>query len=92
MIKGNRAKIYFDKVSSGLRLSDSDPTSFEIAGKDKKFYPASAKITAKDEVTLQSQKVPQPVAVRYCFYDWAIATLYNEDGLPVPSFRTDNWE
>lgn len=92
VIKGNRAKIYFDKVSSGLRLSDSDPTSFEIAGKDKKFYPASAKITAKDEVTLQSQKVPQPVAVRYCFYDWAIATLYNEDGLPVPSFRTDNWE
>ncbi len=65
-------------------------TLFEIAGGDKKFYPAKAEIKA-NQITLQSDKVSKPVAVRYAYKEWVIGELYNNDGLPASSFRTDNW-
>ena len=66
-------------------------TLFEIAGEDKKFYLAKAEIKA-NQVTVQSDKVVKPVAVRYAYKEWVEGELYNNDGLPASSFRTDNWE
>ncbi len=66
-------------------------TLFEIAGEDKIFYPAQAVIKA-NVVTVQSDKVARPVAVRYAYKEYVKAELYNNDGLPASSFRTDTWK
>ncbi|RZL40413.1 MAG: sialate O-acetylesterase, partial [Pedobacter sp.] len=63
---------------------------FEIAGEDQKFYPAKAVITGSS-VTVTAQEVKNPVAVRYAFKDFVVGDLFGNDGLPVSSFRTDNW-
>lgn len=63
---------------------------FEVAGEDRVFHPAKAWIE-RSKVYMKSDSVSRPVAVRYAFKDWADGDLYC-DGLPVSSFRTDNWE
>ncbi len=63
---------------------------FAVAGADKKFVWADARIEG-DKVVVSSPDVPEPVAVRY---DWAnnpIGNLYNKEGLPASPFRTDDW-
>ena len=67
---------------------------FEVAGADKKFYPAdNARLNWQtNEIVVSSDKVPAPVAVRYCFNDFEIGTLYGGDWLPLIPFRSDNWE
>lgn len=62
---------------------------FEVAGEDRVFHPAKAWIE-RSKVYVKSDAVAHPVAVRYAFKDWADGDLYC-DGLPVSSFRTDNW-
>jgi sialate O-acetylesterase len=64
---------------------------FEIAGSDKVFYPASAKIIDRKSVMVSSDKVPNPVAVRYDWNNWVKGTLLNTTLLPASSFRTDDW-
>lgn len=63
---------------------------FEIAGEDRVFHPAKAWIE-RSKVYVKSDSVSRPVAVRYAFKDFADGDLFC-DGLPVSSFRTDNWE
>jgi sialate O-acetylesterase len=68
-------------------------TGFEIAGKDKKFYTATAQLQPDGKtLKVSNPQVAEPSAVRYL---WADApgkvTLYNEAGMPVAPFRTDNW-
>lgn len=65
---------------------------FEIAGADKKFYPATAEFHWQtNEVYLTSDSVPAPVAVRYCFKDFQIGNMIGGYELPLFPFRTDNW-
>ena len=64
---------------------------FEIAGSDRKFYPAKARFN-RSKVEVSSDKVLQPVAVRYGFKDYVKADLFGTEGLPVSSFRTDDWD
>jgi sialate O-acetylesterase len=62
-----------------------------VAGANKRFVPAKAFITGSG-VTVFSPAVPEPVAVRYAFRDFIIGDLFAINGLPVSSFRTDDWE
>lgn len=64
---------------------------FEIAGSDKIFYPANAKIVDRKKVLVSSDKVSIPVAVRYDWNNWVKGTLLNTNLLPASSFRTDDW-
>jgi sialate O-acetylesterase len=89
-IKGDTVEIYFDNAVNGFSTFGKDLTGFEVAGADKEFYPATAKITSNGVMVL-SEKVKKPVAVRYAFKDWVVGNLFNIEGLPVSSFRTDNW-
>ena len=77
--------------AKGLKTSDGEPPKgFAIAGEDKKFVWADAKIEGEG-VVLKSPAVPKPVAVRY---DWAHnpqGNLYNKADLPAVPFRTDDW-
>ncbi|MHB9012192.1 MAG: sialate O-acetylesterase [Ignavibacteriaceae bacterium] len=92
-ISGNSIKVYFDHDSTGLTSYGKELSCFEIAGKDKIFHPAKAKIMrdGTDIVIVQSDSVQSPVAVRYGFKDWVTGDLYNVVGLPASPFRTDDW-
>ena len=68
-------------------------TGFELAGEDKVFHPAEARIDSTDPtvVFVNSKEVPDPVAIRYCFRNWCKGNLYSAHGMPVAPFRTDDW-
>jgi sialate O-acetylesterase len=89
-IDKDKAVIKFQNVANGLTSFGKDLTLFEIAGEDRKFYPAKANITGSS-VTVSSPEVKEPIAVRYAFKDFVVGDLFGNDGLPVSSFRTDNW-
>jgi sialate O-acetylesterase len=90
-IAGNKIILSFN-YAEGLKTSDGkSPSNFEIAGADKKFFSATAKITG-DKITVSSEKVEKPVAVRFGWSDIAEPNLCNSAGLPASSFRTDNWK
>ena len=90
---GNKMILTFNYVEGGLLAKDKYGylKSFAIAGADKKFYWAAAEIK-DDKVIVYSDKVPNPVAVRYAWADNpGDANLYNTEGLPASPFRTDSW-
>ncbi|MXV51929.1 sialate O-acetylesterase [Pedobacter sp. HMF7647] len=89
-INKNGIVISFDNAPNGLTSLNKAINAFEIAGSDKVFYPATAKVTGKG-VLVQNDLVEEPVAVRYGFKDWVVGDLFNTEGLPVAPFRTDNW-
>ena len=72
------------------RQAASRSKGFAIAGEDKKFVWADAKIDG-DTVVVCSEKVAEPVAVRYAWADNPDCNLYNKAGLPASPFRTDDW-
>ena len=81
----------FNSNSNGLTAQGKSLTGFEIAGKDKIFHEAIAKINGDSTISVASDSVKKPVAVRYAFDNCTGATLYNSQGLPASSFRTDDW-
>lgn len=89
-IKDNSVTVSFDDAANGITAYDKEVTGFELAGEDKVFYPAKTVVRRKS-VVLTSDKVAKPVAVRYLFKDFAKAELFSAGGLPVSSFRTDEW-
>lgn len=89
-IKENSVTVSFDKAPNGITSYGKEVSGFEVAGSDKVFYPAKAEVRRKS-VVLTSDKVKEPVAVRYLFKDFAKAELFSTGGLPISSFRTDNW-
>ncbi|MDF1548972.1 MAG: sialate O-acetylesterase [Bacteroidales bacterium] len=84
--------IYFDYCPLGLTSYGLPITGFEIAGEDKVFYPATATINENRTVTVFSEKVAKPLAVRYGFIPCPKGTLFNVEGLPASPFRTDEWK
>ncbi len=91
-IKDGKAKIKMSNCDMGLSPWYGEPvTGFEIAGEDKVFHKAEATISAQQEVTVWSDKVAQPVAVRYSFRNFAPGNLKNLFGVPAVPFRTDDW-
>lgn len=63
---------------------------FEIAGEDRKFYPADA-VFRNGTVEVSSDCVKSPKAVRYAFRNYVEADMKNAMGVAASSFRTDNW-
>lgn len=89
--KNETAKITFSDAPNGLTSFGKPLSCFELAGEDKVFHPATALIT-REGVTVKSATVPVPVAVRYAFKSFIVGDLFGTNGLPVSSFRTDNWD
>ena len=90
-IDGSVVKLTFDHANNGLTTFGKELTNFTIAGENKRFVPASAYITNQG-ITVFSPMVEKPVAVRYAFDDFVVGELFNTEGLPASSFRTDDWE
>jgi sialate O-acetylesterase len=89
-IAGNEIRIHFRYTGSGLQARGDALKGFAIAGSDRKFHWADAKIDG-DRVVVSSPEVPAPVAVRYAWAGSPECTLYNKDGLPASPFRSDDW-
>jgi sialate O-acetylesterase len=90
-VKENSIMLSFKYTGTGLSTPDDRLQHFIIAGQDKKFYSARAKIKG-DRVIVSAPKVKDPVAVRYLWDNTSGASLFNNAGLPASSFRTDNWK
>jgi sialate O-acetylesterase len=90
-VTGSTVTIQFRHVDGGLAAHGGPLMQFAVAGSDRKFVWADARI-AGDTVIVSSPQTPQPVAVRYA---WANnpqgCNLYNGAGLPASPFRTDDW-
>jgi sialate O-acetylesterase len=90
LITGNVATIKFTNAPNGLTAYGKPLNNFEIAGADKVFRAAKA-VISQGKVLVSSIDVKEPVAVRYAFKDFVMGELFSTEGLPVSSFRTDNW-
>lgn len=92
-IEGDKIVVQFDpETAQGLRLDRDDARGFYIAGADKEFVVADAKVDAKSAtVTVWSEAVPEPAAVRYAISNLPLGTLMNGMELPAYPFRTDTW-
>ncbi len=84
------ARLHFAYADGGLSAAGGTPTHFTIAGEDQVFHPANARIDG-ETVVVSSEAVPHPRAVRYAWGAADQPNLKNREGLPAPSFRTDDW-
>ncbi len=90
-VRDGKVLLRFDHIGGGLVVKGGGPLKgFAIAGVDRKFVWAEAVIEGKT-VVVSSDKVPEPVAVRYAWADNPVCNLYNAAGLPASPFRTDDW-
>lgn len=91
-VEKNKIRVSFKNVSGGLKSTGKSPIHFMIAGDDRVFVRATAKIEG-DKVVVSSKQIKNPVAVRYSFDNNTMADVFNVKGnLPVAPFRTDNWD
>ena len=89
-VEGRKVRLFFDFAESGLLSKGKELTDFEIAGEDQQFVPAKARIDG-NTIVLQARSVKKPVAVRFAWSNTAEPNLFNKEGLPASSFRTDDW-
>lgn len=89
-VEKGKIKIAFAHADGGLVVKGDKLGEFSIAGADRKWYWADAKIDG-NSVVVESPQVPKPVAVRYAWQSNPLATLFNGAGLPAVPFRTDDW-
>jgi sialate O-acetylesterase len=91
-IEGNAIRLKFTHEGAGLVAKGGPLRWFQIAGADQNFVDAEARIDG-DTVVVHSDKVNDPVAVRYAWDDYPEGcNLYNMAGLPAAPFRTDRWD
>lgn len=89
-IEGERVRLSFQHVGSGLTARGAELHSFKIAGEDRVFHRAKAEIKL-NQVILTAPSVKRPVAARYNWSAHPTGNLFNREGLPASPFRTDRW-
>jgi len=90
-VTDNKIQLSFDYVYNGLRSTDNKTLiGFAIAGADQQFHWAEARISGKI-ISVWSEEVKHPVAVRYAWSSNPACNLTNSAGLPASPFRTDSW-
>jgi sialate O-acetylesterase len=86
--KDGKITLNFKHVGGGLVAKDGELKGFTIAGEDKKFVPAQAKIQGS-AIVVSAEGVADPKAVRYGWANVPDVNLFNKEGLPASPFRTD---
>ncbi|CAD0009353.1 sialate O-acetylesterase [Flavobacterium chungangense] len=87
-IKKDKIQLFFDYADSGFKKTNENLKEFEIAGDDKTYYPAVAKIDGKT-IVVSSDKVKNPKSVRFAWKAVPEPNLFNTENLPASPFRTD---
>jgi sialate O-acetylesterase len=89
---GNKIVVRFKEVGHGLKTADvPDARGFAIAGSDHHFVLANAKIVGPATIEVWSDKISDPIAVRYAWADNPVCNIYSAEGLPLTPFRTDDF-
>ncbi len=88
--EGAAMRVRLSHADGGLVAHGRPAASFQIAGADRKFHPATARIE-RDTVIVSAPEVKAPVAVRYAWTNAPEANLFNGAGLPAAPFRSDSW-
>lgn len=78
----------FDHAQDGFYMKDAKDVGFEIAGADKKYYPARAQLMG-DKIYVSSHEVSNPKYVRYNWVNYGEVTVFTANGIPLAPFRTD---
>ena len=93
-LEDGRVKVTLTQVWNNLMsISARDITGFELAGEDRQFHLAQAQVDWDGQtIYVQCPEVVRPVAVRYGWRNWMGANLQKSNGIPVPPFRSDDWE
>jgi sialate O-acetylesterase len=89
-VRGTELVLSFKHTEGGLQAKGGVLNGFVIAGQDRQWKPASARVV-DDKVIVSSPDVKKPAAVRYAWEADPICNLYNGAGLPASPFRTDDW-
>jgi sialate O-acetylesterase len=87
-VEGDALRLHFDHA--GGLVAKGDLVGFEVAGEDRRFHPAQARIDG-ETVLVTSPEVPRPVAARYAWADDPPVSLFNAAGLPASPFTTNDW-
>jgi sialate O-acetylesterase len=87
---GATLRVHMDTGGGGLVAHGTALSGFTVAGEDRRFVPASARIEGAT-VVVSATGVDAPVAVRYAWTDAPEAGLFNDAGLPAEPFRSDDW-
>ena len=92
--KDGKAYVTFQTDRFGISPILKDIEGLELAGEDRVFYPAVGRVYHSDYkvVEVTCPQVPVPVAVRYGMRNWSVATMFNNYGIPVSPFRSDDWK
>jgi sialate O-acetylesterase len=90
IVEGNKIRLYFNDIGSGLIAQGNKLEGFSIAAKNQKFVWADA-VIEDSTVVVSSKEIDHPVAVRYGWANWIQCNLFNKEGLPASPFRTDDW-
>ena len=90
-VRGSEIVLSFKHTDGGLTAKGGELKGFVIAGADKQWKLATARIEG-DKVIVSSAEVKQPVAARYAWENWPTCNLFNGAGLPASPFRTDDWK
>ncbi|MDA1260151.1 MAG: hypothetical protein O3A20_05965 [Planctomycetota bacterium] len=88
--KGAEMVLHFEHAAGLQSLGGTTLANFTLAGEDKVFHSAEARIVG-DTVVLRSAEVSAPAAARYCWGEADAGSLANGAGLPASSFRSDDW-
>ncbi|HSK13423.1 MAG TPA: sialate O-acetylesterase, partial [Phnomibacter sp.] len=90
-IDGDKIIIHFDHIGSGLTTIDGEaPENFAIAGDDKKYVWANARIEG-DKIIVWNSAIKEPKYVRYAWADNpSNPNVYNKEGLPASPFSTSD--
>jgi sialate O-acetylesterase len=91
-VRDGQMVVEFRNTGGSLEARGGDPLHLELAGEDRKFFPATGALEG-DRLVVTSPQVPRPVAVRYAFQNFPNPSpnLFGKTGLPVSPFRSDDW-
>ena len=91
---GNTVTVHFKHSGAGLRSRTGDTSVRDVllAGADRVFHPATATITGPTTITVTSDAVSNPVAVRYAWRQSPFVDIIGDGDLPASPFRSDDWE
>ncbi len=89
-IHNDTVQVSFDRAPMWITAKGGELKLFTVAGEDKVFHPAKAWIV-RSKVYVKSEQVQHPVAVRYAFENYVQGDLFGTEGLPISSFRSDNY-
>jgi hypothetical protein len=90
-IRGREMILRFRHTEGGLVAQGGPLTGFVVAGADRRWSPAQARLVG-NTVVISAPDVPAPVAARYAWENFPTCNLYNGAGLPASPFRTDDWK